>query len=230
MVLLHGVPSSGAYWLPLMRQLADHRRVVGLDLLGFGRSPRSTNGDYSLATHSAAIIATLQALDLPTPWVVVGHSFGSLLAVQLATTRPELIDRLVLTSLPAYHDSGQVIRQLARSRVSPRYVLDGIRAWVQTAMGERHSYQTLPAQSQSPLWVSPRDRSIAQFIIDQSTIQALTGLTAPVTVLNGQRDVLLRGIDHSWLDQLEHVRVQWLPGGHQLPLDHPQAVVAAITG
>lgn len=212
-----------------MRCFSNNYRVVALDLLGFGRSPRSANGEYSLGEHAAAVIATLRELGIPAPWIIVGHSFGSLLAVHLAATSPELVERLVLTSLPIYSSPIQVRRQLARSRVSPRYIVDGIRAWAQTARGERQSTMVSRRPSQRTSWVSPQERTITQFMTDQSAWRALPGLAAPITVLNGRRDALLRGMDYTWLEQLEHISLQWLPTGHQLPLDQPEAVLAAIT-
>lgn len=102
LVLIHGLASSSRYWgRPL--PLSDRFRVYAPDLLGFGRSPKPRDADYTPAAHVAALAATLRPR-LRRPVTLVGHSLGTLVALHFTATHPELVERLVLISPPIVGD------------------------------------------------------------------------------------------------------------------------------
>lgn len=80
-VLLHGLGHTGEVWRPLAGALAPAVSWVIVDLPGHGRSPWT--GQYSVTAVTAAV-----ARQLPRrrPAVVVGHSFGGVVALALAAT------------------------------------------------------------------------------------------------------------------------------------------------
>jgi lipase len=86
---LHGVTSHGRHFARLAEAL-DGFHVVAPDLLGHGSSPYEP--PWSIAAHLDAILETVGE----RPGMVVGHSFGGRLALELAARRPELVSRLVL--------------------------------------------------------------------------------------------------------------------------------------
>lgn len=98
-VLLHGWPGDRSDYRLLAPRLAEHATVVVPDLRGFGesdkheREPGEAYGGDSQARSIAALIEQLQ-LDRP---VVAGYDVGSVVAQNLARTRPELVSRLVLS-------------------------------------------------------------------------------------------------------------------------------------
>ena len=94
-VLLHGLASSSATWLPVLPLLGRHAHVIAPDLLGHGESAKPRNGDYSLGAYAAGLRDLLVALHLDGA-TVVGHSFGGGVAMQFAYQVPELTERLVL--------------------------------------------------------------------------------------------------------------------------------------
>ncbi|GAA4698422.1 alpha/beta fold hydrolase [Pseudonocardia yuanmonensis] len=94
-VLLHGLASSSATWLPALPLLGRHAHVVAPDLLGHGSSAKPRTGDYSLGAYAAGLRDLLLALRLDGA-TVVGHSFGGGVAMQFAYQFPELTERLVL--------------------------------------------------------------------------------------------------------------------------------------
>ena len=98
LVLLHGLASSGRYWGDLM-PLAERRRVLAPDLLGFGRSPKPPKGEYTAADHLAALRPALHER-IDGPFDLLGHSLGSLIALHYAVMHPEDVRTLVLVSLP----------------------------------------------------------------------------------------------------------------------------------
>ncbi|HSQ67813.1 MAG TPA: alpha/beta fold hydrolase [Polyangiaceae bacterium] len=95
-VLLHGLGSRGADYLPLLQRLRRHaRRVVAPDLPGHGASYAPAHFDLD-----SCVDALGEALDvtLDEPAVVFGNSLGGLTAIRLALTRPHRVRGLFLAS------------------------------------------------------------------------------------------------------------------------------------
>jgi pimeloyl-ACP methyl ester carboxylesterase len=84
-VLLHGLGSPQRSWDRVAPLLAPHLRVVTYDQRGHGASAPAS--DYSLDAFLADLRAVRDALALEHP-LLVGHSFGGLLAVEHAAAHP----------------------------------------------------------------------------------------------------------------------------------------------
>ena len=95
-VLLHGYPLTHAMWQPQLESLAPDRRVVLLDLPGYGLAEEWTV-PTTLAGFAESVSQTLAA-ELAGPAVIVGHSFGGYVALQMYRDHPEQFVGLVLTS------------------------------------------------------------------------------------------------------------------------------------
>jgi pimeloyl-ACP methyl ester carboxylesterase len=70
--------------------------ALALDLPGFGATPPPETG-WSTAEYADWLREILADLERP---VLVGHSFGGRIAVQLAASAPELVRGIVLTGVP----------------------------------------------------------------------------------------------------------------------------------
>lgn len=98
-LLLHGAGSSLEQWRENLTALAQERPVYALDLLGFGRSQK-------VATELNSELWVAQVADfsqhfLGSPMILMGHSLGALIALQVAISYPDQVVRLVLLTLPA---------------------------------------------------------------------------------------------------------------------------------
>ena len=117
-VLIHGIGSSSLMWRRLMQSklVAKDVRVIAIDLLGFGKSPRPHWKTYDVATQTKSLATTLLAEKITGPVVLVGHSLGALVAINYASSLPNiLVKSLVLCSPPLYNpedDSHLTERQL----------------------------------------------------------------------------------------------------------------------
>lgn len=95
LVLLHGASGGAANWFRLLRGLAQQRRVVALDLPGFGLSAAFPI-DVPLGVNVAAIVAEwLSALRLDE-YDLAATSFGSLVALRLAQSETARIGKIAL--------------------------------------------------------------------------------------------------------------------------------------
>jgi lipase len=111
---IHGLTGHGQRWRTLA---TDHLRdvtIVAPDLLGHGHS--SWSAPWTIDANVAALADVLHE-----PTVVVGHSFGGALALNLAAARPDLISALVLLD-PAVGLDGAWMRDIADGMfASPDY-------------------------------------------------------------------------------------------------------------
>jgi proline-specific peptidase len=99
LVLLHGGPgSTHDYFLPYVLPLARSRQLVFIDERGSGKSQRlEDHSHYNLEAMSADVEAVRVALGLGQV-DLLGHSFGGVLAQDVAIRYPGSIRRLVLAS------------------------------------------------------------------------------------------------------------------------------------
>jgi pimeloyl-ACP methyl ester carboxylesterase len=95
-LLVHGVTSSSRTWWRAGLALAERGfRVVAVDLRGHGASPRAVAG-LSVADLAADVAGTVGG---PVE-LLVGHSLGALVALELVGVRPGFARRLVLEDPP----------------------------------------------------------------------------------------------------------------------------------
>jgi pimeloyl-ACP methyl ester carboxylesterase len=104
LVLLHGIMLSSALWVHQLRDLADHHRVIAIDLRGHGQSLPGSAGT-GLEILAADVRLVLETLGVEQA-VVVGHSMGGMVALQMAVDLPReerrrRIAGIVLTSTTA---------------------------------------------------------------------------------------------------------------------------------
>ena len=95
-LLLHGALVDGRSWTRLVDRLSDEFRVVAWDAPGCGASSDPPR-DFDLDGYVRVAAGLIEALDLG-PCHVGGLSFGSMLALALYGSRPDLIASLLLVS------------------------------------------------------------------------------------------------------------------------------------
>ncbi len=100
-VLLHGIPTWSFLYADVIPALADHCRVLAVDMLGHGWSDRRDRFDRSLRAQARAVLRLLDVLGIGRA-TVVGHDTGGGVAQILAVEHPDRVARLVLTNAVAY--------------------------------------------------------------------------------------------------------------------------------
>jgi pyruvate dehydrogenase E2 component (dihydrolipoamide acetyltransferase) len=93
LVLLHGVATSRLIWRRVLEPLARGRRVIAVDVPGFGESAPAGPG-FDLDAVADRLVDGLE----PGRFDLVGHSLGGAVAVAAAARHPEAIRRLVLVA------------------------------------------------------------------------------------------------------------------------------------
>src|SRR5690606_14410188 len=100
-LLIHGNCSSAQFWTPLLRHLPPHLRLVAPDLRGYGHTEPAPvdarRGLRDFADDVAALLAAPELFGDPAARpVVVGHSMGGGVAMQLLVDHPTRVRGLLL--------------------------------------------------------------------------------------------------------------------------------------
>ena len=114
---MHGVTGHGARYRVLADELPGVR-VHAVDLRGHGRSPWVP--PWRIEQHVADVVGVLDALGLDRV-PVFGHSFGGAIAVHLARTAPERVERLVLLDPALGLDTGRMLEQAEATRADESF-------------------------------------------------------------------------------------------------------------
>ena len=105
LLLLHGGPGfDHSIYKPAYSALADTAQIVYLDHRGNGRSEDGPQQDWNLAQWGDDVRAFCDALGIANP-IVLGASFGGMVALAYATRHPDHPSKLVLISTEAAGDT-----------------------------------------------------------------------------------------------------------------------------
>jgi pimeloyl-ACP methyl ester carboxylesterase len=119
-VFLPGFLGSHAAWNSDFQALSSRYRLIFINILGFGCSPKP-DIEYSLTDHLSAIRTTLLSLNIQNAHFV-GHSMGSLLALAYACHFPEAVEKLMLLSLAVYRSEEEARRIVGSTSLLTRLV------------------------------------------------------------------------------------------------------------
>jgi pimeloyl-ACP methyl ester carboxylesterase len=124
MVYLSGITGTTTYWREAgVLRLADEGfRVLLVDPLGLGRSPWP-DAEYTLEDHLAALDRTLAFEGVRGDVILVGHSFGALLAVEHGARHADSVRQAILFGTPIYRSEVE-----ARQRIGEMSALAGLTA------------------------------------------------------------------------------------------------------
>lgn len=101
LILLHGMSSSLHTWDSVVLALKSARRVISLDLPGFGLTGPSPEGTYNFDYYSKFIDSFTNRLQLGR-FILVGNSMGGAIAWNYALHNPQALAKLILIDAAGY--------------------------------------------------------------------------------------------------------------------------------
>src|SRR5215217_582091 len=255
-VLLHGFPETHLCWHAIAPRLAGDHAVVAPDLRGYGASRASAGGPYgqgfSKREMARELVEVMSALGHER-FAVVGHDRGARVAYRLALDHPERVTRVaILNAIPTVEQfermgAGPTLGfwpwfLLAQPAPFPERLLEADPSGVLN-----HVFATW---SGDPEAISAEARATYRRALDPPTIAAICGdyrasfhidrghdaadreagrrITAPLLVVIGAEETQLADAPEIWRAWADDVAVAELPGGHFLPEEAPDALLAVL--
>lgn len=229
-VFIHGVGQDHSVWVLPMRYFARHgRNVVSVDLPGHGRS-----AEPPLETIEAMADWVLRALDdlSVERAALVGHSMGSLVALDAASRQTGRVRSLVMVGVSVPLAVSEELMGAAAS--GSHDALDMLTYW-------GHSRSAWMGGNDTPgIWMTGSYMRLLERCSDETVtadlracqeyrtgIEMAGSVTAPTLVLMGSRDVMtpVRGAQEM-IGRLADVRTVVFEGaGHALLTERPDEVL-----
>jgi len=236
-VLLHGMFGDGTQWRVIADLLSDYYRVIVVDLLGHGRSPKPKNARYTPDEHSQALRETLEKLGATEDLTVIGYSMGGTVALKYAADYHD-VAQLYMISTPFYLKSEEMVKSgYANSLFYTKFSL-ALYAWVDKSLKKDKLIYKIVEKDSLIKWLyvlidaydNKLDPEITRLnlkhlINEFPFVKYLQKVTAPTTFYSGKRDVFvvqgqllalkkikpLMEIETLGIVKNDHMLVQYLP-------------------
>ena len=133
-LLLHGGACDSADWVETMVPLSGSYTFYAPDLVGYGQSDRNRDG-YYLSDFTDSTKGLIEALGLDSPLVIVGHSLGGRVALDIALNHPDKVRKLALIDTTGFSRLARwgsflgtmaylIRRLLGRPQPYPRFMME----------------------------------------------------------------------------------------------------------
>ncbi|MFN3590803.1 MAG: alpha/beta fold hydrolase BchO [Thermaurantiacus sp.] len=240
LLLLHGTGGATHSWRDVLPLAARHFRVLAPDLPGHGFT--SGASDLSLPGVAGALQSLLNALDVPRPVVIAGHSAGAAIAIRLALDAPVPPALLVaiggaLQPFPGM--AGTLFPAMARllflnplvpALFSMRTLIPGETGrFLARATGSRIDAEGVALYDRlfrAPAHVAGALGMMASW--DLAPLEReMPGLNVPLLLLHGEADAAVPAtVSHTVARRVAAARVELLPGlGHLAHEEQPDLFV-----
>ncbi|QLG48720.1 alpha/beta fold hydrolase [Natrinema halophilum] len=100
-VFVHGIPTWSFLWRDVVPDVAEGRRTIAPDMLGYGNSAMSDDFDRSIRAQEKMLEELLDDLNVERI-ALVGHDIGGGVALRFAAHNPDVVERLVLSNAVCY--------------------------------------------------------------------------------------------------------------------------------
>lgn len=235
-VFIHGALNDHSVWTLLARWFAHHgHAVLALDLPGHGRSDGPPLADAEALADW--VLALLDAAGVRKA-ALVGHSMGSLIALEAAGRAPERIERLVMLGTAVPMKVSDALMQT--SQRDPLKAIDMVNTFSHSGTASKPSY---PGPG---TWLHGSDRALMRRvqsgqpglnlfhhdfgICDRyaAGLAAAAKVRCPATIVIGSRDQMTSPKQAATIAQALNARVQSVDAGHSMMSEAPDAVLAAL--
>ena len=219
-VLIHGIGNTLHSWDDVVAAMPKDVRIIGIDLLGFGGSPRPNWVAYDAKTQARSVGATLLGLGLLQRPIIVGHSLGALVAVEVAKRYAVVPRRLVLCSPPFYKPKvdgkliGSTDDMLRLLYAAAKKRPDRLRKFSPYAVKLGIANKALNVTSDN---IDSYIAALESSIINQTSLQDVTRLKVPIDIFYGIFDpVVIRRHITGLAKNNDNITAYRLKAGHEI--------------
>lgn len=226
MLLVHGFSADRRMWQVLAEDWSRRFRLVRVDLKSHGASATVATTDDPVAE----LLAVLDAARISRA-IVVGHSVGAALGVDLAARVPERVEALVLLSpsLTGYQPVAPISLGTVAARARAGDLRGAAAAWLETPImhtslrGEAFARFEQMVLENSRVWDPSARRPVSP---TEPIAQRLAAIRAPMLIAVGAADAsgAREVADLLVSTPAIHARHIVPAGGHWFPLESPDSV------
>ncbi|MFC9926391.1 alpha/beta fold hydrolase [Streptomyces sp. NPDC127190] len=226
LVLVHGWTADRHRWDHQMAHFSGSRRVIRLDLRGHGESTGA--GVRTIAELAQDVLALLDHLAVER-CVLIGHSMGGMIAQTLALGHPARVERLVLVNSIGRmtYSRGRGLLMAASTLVPFKLF---VAANIQRAFGPGYPREEIRAQIRASA-STPREVVMTLYGAMRAfdLLDRAPEIRMPTLLVHGYHDVQLPVSQVLRLAKAcPDAVVRILDGGHELPLEKPAELTAAL--
>jgi pimeloyl-ACP methyl ester carboxylesterase len=230
LVLLHPLGISTWAWHTVIDSLSEHHTCYAFDMLGHGESDKPSK-HFNIADYANALDHACQVLNIHRGHYV-GNSVGAVLAVEMAASFPDRLDKLILVGCPVWEPrtAAQRLKDISGSYdddglAKPRTLED---MKVATTFGNPQQewvQATNQTRAQAGVWGRRLMESLAYYDV----LARLPRIKASATmVMFGEVD-RLRNTEELLHNNIVNPSKVVLPGlGHIPQIEGPEAFVGAL--
>jgi pimeloyl-ACP methyl ester carboxylesterase len=210
LVLLHGGGDSGAGFGSQIPALAEHYRVIVPDRRGHGRTP-DVEGPLTYPGMTEDTIAFLTAIDVAKAHLV-GWSDGGIIALLLASERPDLVDRVVTMGSNVSGDGYSAAGRAALAPDSP--LMDFLREDWEKLTPDGADHWPVVLDKIGHLWLDPYDYR-----------DRLASIAAPTLLMQGDDDMITPEHSLEMFRAIDNAQLAIVPGAsHVMPIEKPDLI------
>ena len=188
LVLVHGLGTSSSTWLRMMPHVEKARRVIALDLPGFGFSASNAGRGFCTLSEHVEALAALMKVVSNGPVILLGQSLGGWVCCRYAATVPKQIQHLVLVDTAGvYYQGAEQLRDLftLRSVSDTRRLLTNL--WYRYPL----YFKPFAGSIYRELVRRHMNELVASIQPNDLLVDELTRLTMPVSIIWGKQDAII---------------------------------------
>ena len=248
---MHGLASNARWWDLVAQRLAPRHRVISVDLRGHGLSDRPEDG-YDFETVADDLVEVAAHLH-PGPLVAAGHSWGASVALEYGVVAPLGTLGVICvdggaTELKAYFGpTWEMAEQMMRPPQLHGITAATLRTWMDSSpISEGSDPETAAAIMLGNFeddgngdgglrarLMLDHHMQIARHLFELDGYELMSRLGCPVLLIPaGHPDhedlPKVRAMDHARAVLGDRARVVWVDGVHDIPVQRPAEVAAAI--
>ncbi|MDH3539982.1 MAG: alpha/beta hydrolase [Acidimicrobiia bacterium] len=234
-ILIHGYPLDHTLWLDQLSGLSDLRRVVAVDLPGYGMSERVTGRPLTMEALAEDVAGLVEGLEYEQA-DIVGLSMGGYVALALFEAYPPLFRSLVLSNTKAGADSeeGKAGREAQAQAVVSEGRASLAAKLVGALLAPSHDL-TAAARLRTMVEAAPVETIVASLrgmAARPDRTALLSSINVPTLVISGEEDALIPPLDsHEMSTAIPGSEFVVIPGaGHLCPIERPVAFTEALRG
>ncbi|MCZ6658441.1 MAG: alpha/beta hydrolase [Gammaproteobacteria bacterium] len=246
-VMIHGFPDYWYSWRHQMNALKDRFTVAAVDQRGYNLSDKPKGVDSYAMPNLVNDVAAVIAAEGQQRAIIVGHDWGGAVAWNIAISRPELVDLLVILNLPHPNGLSRELRDNPQQQANSQYArnfqkadahnaltAEGLARWVADDDARNHyvaAFERSDFEAMLNYYKANYPPAIPDGEAPPPTLPPK--VTMPVLMFHGLNDqaLLPSGLNDTWQWLEKDLTLVTVPGaGHFVQQDAAELVSNTLRG